>query len=194
MAQTEQGQETIRLNPPSFLSDHYSWSFTGRGLGSSSSSCSLTDHGRESGLDGRDRTSRATSVTLEEEETGILRELGIGRFTRMTCHILLDVLAENVFDVLLLETALEDEAIVAVNGSRRSEFSEKKLENMFRLAFEQATNLGIIGKRCLLRTGTGHLWRFHDELSGLVVEIGILLSHNGKDHVQQLIIGIVWPV
>ena len=54
----------------------------------------------------------------------------------MAGHILLDVATENVLNVLLLEFALDDELVVAVHGTRRSQLRAQELEQVTGLTME----------------------------------------------------------
>ena len=54
----------------------------------------------------------------------------------MTGDVLLDVAPEHVLNVLLLELALDDQLVVAVDGARRSQLGAEELEQVTGLTME----------------------------------------------------------
>merc|ERR1711978_263508 len=76
----------------------------------------LPGDGLEASLDGLHGAFRLTRHALKEPHPCLLVEDGVWRAAGVACHKLLDVSPEDVLYVLLLEAALEDELVVAVDG------------------------------------------------------------------------------
>lgn len=89
---------------------------------------SLADLGGETRLDSRHGSSRAAAVAGNEVETVLsLGKVGVRRAARLAGHVFDDVAAEDVLDLLLLETTLDDEAAGTVDGARGTQFSKQEL-------------------------------------------------------------------
>jgi hypothetical protein len=54
-------------------------------------------------------------------------------------YVLLDVTTQHNFDLLLLETTLDDELAVAVHRTTCTQFSKEEVKQMLRLPMETAT-------------------------------------------------------
>jgi len=97
-------------------------------LGSDGSS--LPGHGLEAVLDGGHGAARATGLALEKEDSGVLLEEGVGGATGVAGHVLLDVPTQDVLDLLLLKTTLDDQLVVPVNGTTRPQLRQQKVQQM----------------------------------------------------------------
>ena len=102
----------------------------------------LSGDGLETGLDGLHRAPRVTGHALQEEQPALLVEDGVGGSAGVARHVLLDVPPEHVLNVLLLEAALDDQLVVAVEGAHGSQLGEEEGEEMLGLTMEP-------GKECL---------------------------------------------
>lgn len=88
----------------------------------------LADLGRETSLDSRDGTPGTAGVAGNEVETVFsLVELGVGGSARFAGDVFYNVSSENVFDLLLLETTLDDQTTGSVDGTRGTQFGEQEL-------------------------------------------------------------------
>ena len=152
-----------------------------------------------------------TRHALEEEQPGLLVEDGIGGPARVTRDVLLDVAPQHVLDVFLLEPSLDDQLIVAVNSSAGSQLWSKykfgkniakfgknlstckeKLQEMFWLTMQHFSNFNEVGKCCFLASDPDNLGWSHDELLLFSRHhLRVLVSHDAKDPLEQLIILIV---
>ena len=66
------------------------------------------------------------------------------------CWPCLDVSPEHVLDVLLLEAALEDELVVAVDGrARRAQLGRQEGQQVLRLSVKAAVSLNYSDSRIL---------------------------------------------
>ena len=64
---------------------------------------------------------------MQEEETGVFLKDGVRGTTGVARDVFLDVATQHVLDLLLLETSLDDELIVAVDGSLGTQLSKQEL-------------------------------------------------------------------
>jgi hypothetical protein len=96
----------------------------------------LARDGLETGPDGLHRASRVTRHALQKEQSRLLVEDGVGGAAGVAGHVLLDVPPEYVLHVLLLEAALDDQLVVAVNRANRAQLGGEEGEEVFRLAME----------------------------------------------------------
>lgn len=107
----------------------------------------LADLCRETRLDSRDGTPGAARVAGNEVQAVLaLVELGIGRPTRLAGHVLDNVAAQHVLDLLLLEAALNDEAAGAVDGTRGTQFGEQELCDVLLGTLHALGDLGDVGE------------------------------------------------
>lgn len=94
---------------------------------------SLARHSLETSLDGLDRAPRVASHALQEKESLLLVQDGVRRSASVAGDVLLDVPPQHVLDVLLLEPALHDELVVAVDGADRSQLGRQEGQQMLGL-------------------------------------------------------------
>ncbi len=89
---------------------------------------------------------------LEEEQPGLLVEDGVWRSAGVAGHVLLDVAAEDVLNVLLLEAALDDELVVSVDGAHGAQLGEEEGQQVLRLPMQPAgknkKRFDTVHKRC----------------------------------------------
>ena len=77
----------------------------------------LSGDGLETRLDALDRALGVAGHALEEKESHVLVEDGVGGAAGVTEHVLLDVLSQDRLNVPLLELALQDQLVGAVDGA-----------------------------------------------------------------------------
>ena len=74
---------------------------------------------------------------LEEEEPGLLVEDGVRGPAGVARHVLLDVPPQHILYVLLLEAALEDELVVAVDSrAGRTQLGSEEGQQMLGLTMQ----------------------------------------------------------
>lgn len=72
---------------------------------------------------------------------------GIGRLACLACHIFHNVVLEYVFNLLLLETALDDQLLLGICGACRAKLRKKKHSHMLLGAIHSLADLGKISKK-----------------------------------------------
>jgi hypothetical protein len=113
----------------------------------------LPDLCRETRLDSRDRASGAARVARNKVQTVLaLVEIRVGRATRFARHVFDNVPPEHVLDLLLLETALDDEAAGAVDGAGRAQLGEEELCDVLVGTLHALGDLGDVGEDGLSRS------------------------------------------
>ena len=100
----------------------------------------LAGNGLESGLDGLHRAAGVAGHALEEEQPALLLQDGVGGAAGVAGDVLLDVAAEDVLDVLLLEAALDDQLVAAVERAHRAQLGEEEGEQVLRLTMQPEGN------------------------------------------------------
>lgn len=68
-----------------------------------------------------------------------------------------NVSPEDMLDLLLLEATLDDEARRTIDGASRSHFGEHELDDVLGLPVHPLTDIGDVGKDCLLIALTSEL-------------------------------------
>lgn len=112
---------------------------------------SLSDLGRETGLDGLDRTTRAARVASNEVKTVLsLGKICVGRSAGLAGDVLDNVRAQDVLDLLLLETTLDDQPPGAVGGTAGTQLGKEVGSDVFVGSLHALANLGKVGKDGLL--------------------------------------------
>ena len=76
---------------------------------------------------------------LEEKESDVLVEDGVGGPAGVAEHVLLDVLPEDSLDVPLLELALQDQLVGAVDGAHCAQLGLQESKQVLRLPVEPAS-------------------------------------------------------
>jgi hypothetical protein len=70
------------------------------------------------------RAPRPAVFTLQEENSGVLLQDGVGGTAGVAGDILLDVASQHNFNLLLLEATLDDQLAVAVHRATRTQLSK----------------------------------------------------------------------
>ena len=134
----------------------------------------------ETGLDRVDGPSRAARLARHEEYTVLLRKERVRRLARLAGDVLdcgrrcqpstrqcqwlewtgrTDVTTQNVLDLLLLETTLDDKAPRAVDGAGGTHFREHVLDDVLGLPVHTFADVGDVGEDGLLVAFTCELRR-----------------------------------
>lgn len=82
----------------------------------------------EARLDAGNRTTGSTRLTLQEEKASVLLQNGVRRATRMTCNILFNVSPQNIFNLLLLESPLDDKLVVSIHRTTSAQLSKQEVQ------------------------------------------------------------------
>lgn len=98
----------------------------------------LAGDGLETALYTCDRTPRTASLTLQEEQSGVLLKNGLRRATGLTGHVLLNVFLKYTFDLLCLETTLDDQLVVRVHRTARTQLGQQERLNVLWLPMQSA--------------------------------------------------------
>ena len=100
-----------------------------------------------------------------------------------------DVPPENVLDLLLLETTLDNQTSGTVNGTAGTQFGEQELGNVLVSTLHPLANLGNVGEDGLLVSFTETLRR-RDlvALDAVAGEIGVLRVEEGEESVQKHVV------
>ena len=96
----------------------------------------LAGNGLETALDAGHRTPRAAGLALQEEQSGVLLQDGLRRAAGLTGHVLLDVFLKYTFDLLRLETALDDQLVVRVHRAARTQLGQQERLHVLRLPMQ----------------------------------------------------------
>jgi hypothetical protein len=96
---------------------------------------------------------------------------------------------EDVLNLLLLETTLDDQTAGAVNGTASTQFGEQELGNVLVGTLHPLANLGDVGEDGLLVSFTETLRR-RDlvALDAVAGEIGMLRVEEGEESVQEHVV------
>lgn len=105
----------------------------GGGLLLGSHDRSLGGDGLETGLDGLDWTLWVAGHALKEKEPDVFAENGVGGAASVARDVLLDVLSQHGLDVPLLELALQNQLVAAVDGTHSSQLGAQKRQQMLML-------------------------------------------------------------
>merc|ERR1719264_1308533 len=160
--------------------------------GFSSKKPSLPSDGLETGLDGLDTAGGVTGHALQEEQPSLLVQDRLRGSACVAGDILLDVPSQHILYVLLLESPFHDELVAAINGTTCSQLSKEESEQMLGLPVEHLSNFGEVGKCSFLASNSHHLWRSHHKLLFLAGNhVGVLIPHNSKHSLEQLIIEVI---
>lgn len=94
-------------------------------------SLSATNLSTETGLDGGDRPTRTAGVAGNEVETVFaLVEFGVGAAAGFACNIFNDISSQDVLNLLLLETTLNDQTPATVDTAAGTQFGEQELHDV----------------------------------------------------------------
>lgn len=126
-----------------------------------------TDLATETGLDGRDGTTRAARVAGDEVETVLsLVQFRVGASAGLAgdvfnwkmsatiaynvggyvCNEHTNVSSQHVLDLLLLETTLDDQTPAAVDTAAGTQFREQELHDVIVRPLHALANVGNVGK------------------------------------------------
>jgi hypothetical protein len=110
----------------------------------------LADLCRETSLDGRNGTPGSARIARDEVETVLaLVQIGIRGTAGFASDVFHDVATEDVLNLLLLETTLDDQAAGSVNGTRGTQLSEQELGDVLVGTLHPLGNLGDVCKDSL---------------------------------------------
>jgi len=111
----------------------------------------LANLSRETVFDGRDGTTRSARVAGDKVETILsLVEFGIGRTASLARYVFHDISSQDILNLFLLETTLDDQSSASVDGSIGPQFGKEELNHMFIRPLHATANLVEIGKDGLL--------------------------------------------
>jgi hypothetical protein len=103
--------------------------------------------------------------------------------------VLTNVLAQNVLNLLLVETTTEDKTLGTVHGSLGTQLGIQEHEDVLGLTVETTANVDKVGKRSLLGTLTGNLGRNNGVPALLAGKLGVVEVEEGEEPLQQLVVG-----
>lgn len=151
---------------------------------------SLSDLGSETRLDGLDGTTGTARVTGNEVQTVLsLVELCVGGTAGLARDVLEDVFPENVLDLLLLETTLDDQSSATVDGTVCTQFGKQVLSDVLLGTLHALADIGNVGKDGLLVTFTETLGRRDLVASGAAgCVVGVLLRQKAEETAQQQVV------
>jgi len=110
----------------------------------------LAHLGRETRLDGGDRSSASTRVAGDEIQSVLaLTELRVGTATGLAGYVFDNIPPQHVLDLLLLESALDDQSLTPVHTSASSQLSEQELRDVFVVSLHALADLGDVCKNRL---------------------------------------------
>jgi len=105
--------------------------------------------------------------------------------------VLTNVLAENVLDLLLVETTTEDETLSTVHRSLGTQLGVEEHEDVLGLTVETTADVDKVGKRRLLGSLTGNLGRNNGVPALLAGKLGVVEVEEGEEALQELVVGRV---
>jgi len=112
---------------------------------------SLSDLGRETSLDRGNRPPRSARVAGDEGQTVLsLAQLRVGRPACLARHVLDDVLAQHVLQLLRLETTLDDQTSGACGRAARTQFGEQECGDVLLGPLHTLADLWEVGENGLL--------------------------------------------
>jgi hypothetical protein len=132
-----------------------------------------SDLGLETALDRIDGTAGATGFARHEEDPVLFREKRVRGLARLACDVLdwnsisssstnrrrrkrqTDIASQNVLDLLLRETALDDQARGAVDGASCTHLSKHELDDVLRLPMHTLADVADVREDRLLIAFTG---------------------------------------
>jgi hypothetical protein len=151
---------------------------------------SLADLGRETSLDGRDGSSRATVVASDEVQTVFsLIQLGVGRLAGLASDILDDVFSDHVLDLLLLEATLDDQSPATVDGTVGTQLSEEVSRHVLLSTLHALADVGNVGKNGLPVAFTHTLgWGDLVALGSAEGVVGVLLRELAEEALEKHVV------
>jgi hypothetical protein len=111
------------------------------GLGRVFLEAAFADDCLEACLDGSDRPRGATRTAFEEVHAVLSLHGGVGALARLADHVLRDVVTQNGLDLLLLESAFDDELLLGVQAAGRTHFGQRVLHHVLVLSSHLVTNV-----------------------------------------------------
>jgi len=153
-------------------------------------SATLADLGGETGLDGSDTTSGLAFVAGDEVETVFtLVEFRVWGAAGLASYILHDVSTQNVFDLLLLETTLDDETLASINTTTGTQLSKEVRGDVLIGSLHALADLRDVGEDGLLVTFTKTLWWRDLVASGTArCVVWVLLGEKGEESVEEKVV------
>ena len=97
-----------------------------------------------------------------------------------------DVPAQDVLDLLALETTLDDQPSRAVHGAAGTHFGEHVLDDVLRLPVHTPADLGDVGEDGLLALAHDLRGRDREPLAGGLQELGVRGVQLGVEAVKEL--------
>merc|ERR1719234_2101057 len=92
----------------------------------------------------------------------------------------------------LLESPFHDELVAAINGAAGTQLSKEEGEQMLGLPVEHLSNFREVGKCSFLASHSHHLWWSHHKLLFLPSDhVGVLVPHDSKHSLEELIIKVI---
>lgn len=115
--------------------------------------------------------------------------LCVGRTAGLAGDVFDDVSPQNVLDLLLLETTLDDKTARTVNGTAGTQFGKQELSDVLIGTLHPLANLGDVGEDGLLVSFTETLrWRDLVALDAVAGKIGMLRVEEGEESVEKHVV------
>jgi len=129
---------------------------------------------------------------LDEVQTVLLLQDGVGTLTRATRDVLADVVTNHGLDLLGLEATLDDQAMVTVDGTAGTEFGKGVGQDVLGASVHGLADLLEVHPDGLLGAVSHHLWWLHDVTILLRLhQVWVVLVEQVEDPVQQLGVVVV---
>lgn len=102
-----------------------------------------------------------------------------------------DVPSQDVLHTLLRIPSLDDQSLLSIHTSARSQFGKQKLHQMLWLPVHSPANLGQVGKHGLFRSFTGDLRRNQGEFLLVPSQLGVVRVKQGVESSQEFGVSVV---
>lgn len=143
----------------------------------------------ETRANGSHRSRRAAVLAVHKVQTTdrVARERRVGRAAHLARDVLRNVLTQQRFDVLGHVATANDETLVAVDRSLRTQLSQSELQHVLGRTVHHLADLLEVHPQCLLGTHTHELRRLH-RVSLAVRQFRVVLVQFGHDTRQKLVL------
>ena len=130
-----------------------------------------------------------SSALAQKDQNQRIYLLCIWGAASLAGNIFDNVPPENVLNLLLLETTLDDQTAGTVDGTAGSQFGEQELSNVLVGTLHPLANFGDVGEDSLLVSFTETLrWRDLVALDAVASKIGMLRVEESKESVQEHVV------
>ena len=120
----------------------------------------------------------------------IARQLGIWTAAHLACDVTNDILPQQTLNILGNVLSTNEEALVSVDRTLRTQLGHEELEHMLRGALHHGADFLVVDPERLLGAHTRQLGRLH-RAALLLDQVGILCVQDPHHAVEHILVGVV---